>query len=893
MFPSCSQAYSERPDAFHAVYRLIGSSEHHEPPAETIEILTGPAEKRQGRDLFWWELKINKTKSISFRCQILSDQVPMFQSSRMPTIYAVYRLEEPGHSAVEYVDAESGFALLPRFQFTKNFIPNPASTCKIVKGFLNAGNILGHAITLQTVDTAGMWKPIEAKPLLMNRNLLIATSRTVRDDGKGRKGPGEEYKFVPLQDQDYRELIDAGFNLFMATDALMNKLYDQPVFFATRPVKALYPELFYRSSYQGPSMYIDEPAVRCGKTLWSAEVRQIDAVPGFLTTYVATLVNRAKARPRELLAQEDVALGTIDLTDYDIASWDTNMETAFYQFPTDVGGLVFENRDCLDAFNHSLSLYFGSKLSVTREEMLYLQNAIMRGAARNFNKHWGTSIYGQMEEETRIPCAIKAYAMGARYIWYWTSDGDHHVPFSDQLAITSAVTRHAKEHPRKPVAELLRKADTVITIPNGYDLEMSNYLCPQGALWAISYLSFVNPNVEGIPYKEILASAMWEGIQCLRRGEDFDFAIDNADFKPAGYRRVIRVLENGEVIQGSRMIRPSRISMLVKDATAAIIPSPSHTMSFSSVRPVIDGKLNDWKGANWVSLDQIAGATGAWPVSKADLSARFAFAADAERFYIAAKVQDDDAKPFQDYPHISGDMIEVVLDPYYNRGGRFRTDDLAIGLAMTPSGPSVWRAVSGFSGRPGTIPGATVQIRKTKNGSLLYEAALPLREIAPLDPLVRNRIGINFAAIDVDDGKPDRYVQWTTGLREGWRMPEKWGVIDWTPPADTSTLPLRSQFDIIKTAGTPGDEWKFDIITSAWQETEVTIRAELVTDGKRKIKAETAMQLAGRQHFHAIIPTMGIKPGRYSVILSIDSPGQSTESFSAPVYLFSEIAQQE
>jgi hypothetical protein len=74
--------------------------------------------------------------------------------------------------------------------------------------------------------------------------------------------------------------------------------------------------------------------------------------------------------------------------------------------------------------------------------------AFLRGAARVFDKDWGMSIYGQADQEVSLLGMTMAYDRGARYIWFWSSDRDHHLPFEEQLELAAGLSDHVRKHPR-------------------------------------------------------------------------------------------------------------------------------------------------------------------------------------------------------------------------------------------------------------------------------------------------------------------------------------------------------------------------------------------------------------------------------------------------------------
>jgi hypothetical protein len=190
---------------------------------------------------------------------------------------------------------------------------------------------------------------------------------------------------------------------------------------------------------------------------------------------------------------------------------------------------------------------FGLDLNITSEEMLNLHYAFLRGAARCFNGAWGTSIYGQSDPKLS-PLALKmAYDMGARYIWFWTSDHTHHMPYREQLELTRALREHEKAHPRRPIKDLLRKPEVAVAFPEGY-IGYSEYW-PKG-MWNNEQFGFTKRNENGVTYGSVVGAAIQQGVILTRQGTQFDFVVDGEPARKAGYDRIIRVRTDGRVENG-------------------------------------------------------------------------------------------------------------------------------------------------------------------------------------------------------------------------------------------------------------------------------------------------------------------------------------------------------
>jgi hypothetical protein len=180
---------------------------------------------------------------------------------------------------------------------------------------------------------------------------------------------------------------------------------------------------------------------------------------------------------------------------------------------------------------------FGEGLEVTAEEMLNLHYAFLRGAATCFGGDWGTSIYGQADPGIS-PAAIKmAYDQGARYVWFWTSDHGHHMPYEEQLELTRILRQHEKAHPRSP-----EKSKVAIAFPEGY-IGWSEFW-PNG-IWNNERFGFQKRDEQGVTYGKVVGECLRQGIALAKKGVRFDFVVDGGPSRKAGYERMIRVKADG------------------------------------------------------------------------------------------------------------------------------------------------------------------------------------------------------------------------------------------------------------------------------------------------------------------------------------------------------------
>jgi hypothetical protein len=131
--------------------------------------------------------------------------------------------------------------------------------------------------------------------------------------------------------------------------------------------------------------------------------------------------------------------------------------------------------------------------------------------------------------------------MGARHIWYWTSDHAHHLPWPEQIALSRLVRDHAKNHPRPSVFDAQIERDKLITIPYGYIpvLETADRKnCWD--LWWVREMDAEKKNDSSLRYQRLMRRLFEEVILSLDAGEDFDIGINSGD-PVSGYKKIVHI----------------------------------------------------------------------------------------------------------------------------------------------------------------------------------------------------------------------------------------------------------------------------------------------------------------------------------------------------------------
>ncbi|MGQ9651840.1 MAG: hypothetical protein ACUVXJ_17185 [Phycisphaerae bacterium] len=527
-------------------YRVLTAGAHQPPPFEIVEI--GLSENpRDGACL--WQIDVHAKDEPDSRplmqLRAVTSENPLSEPAK-PMIFEKYILRVPSiDETIEYRNVCTGKALLPSWgDFARHFIPHPARGTGRQRGLPNTCEYLGHVLSLRGVSKKDLptWEKVTV--LNLDPELLIGTGRTFKDK-EGHRLPQQpdqqNYTFIPWTKEDYVAMIEAGHNYFALVPGIVEWLRAQPVFYRAE-AGIQYPTDLYRSNMLGPVMFIDEPA-----SIMTSDKEVVNLLH-FATDATALVTKRVRAEAEQAMysyestLRKGINFGDMRLSQPDFASWETRYETAFYQLASGTAGIVHEGRYQLGEFNEHLKASTGIDRPMTAEQMYRYYYAFLRGAARHFNKDWGTSIYGQADPNI-TPLAIDmAYDMGARYIWYWTSDHGHHMPFPEQLELTRSLRKHIAARPRPSIRSARPTLDKVIVVPYGYIIALESPTNRKNCwdLWWVREMDAEGKNEVSQRYNRLRRAVLDEVFKSLDANEDFDIIHDDGT-EITGYRRVVRL----------------------------------------------------------------------------------------------------------------------------------------------------------------------------------------------------------------------------------------------------------------------------------------------------------------------------------------------------------------
>lgn len=545
-----ASALAQEPAPRHAHYLLLTARQDTPPPLARVDFIRGPVEQTGRQRAAWWQLELRAQPDASTTplciVRALTERDPLADTSERPGFLRyLVRFPETGEM-LEYRDVHTGRALLPGWlDFDRLFIPRPVATSHAPRGFPESGRFLGHVLTLAQTDGGTPWEPwTDVRMLNLDRELLVGTGRNFKDK-EGHRLPQspqrQDYTYVPFTESHYATMFAAGINLFTVSPAQEPWVRAEPVFYlrgAGGQPALRYPADLYRANYLGPVMFMDEPTILLiGDKHVHNTLRHFTDATALIeertrATYLSSGSYGAWHLEKSLLDQ-GVNLGGMRLMQPDVPSWETIDETTFYQMRGGGSGLVHEARYQLPEFDRAVARFTGHERRHTARELVRYHHALLRGGTRPFGKQWGTAIYGQCDTNIAPLAVTLAYDQGARYVWFWTSDHDHHVPWPEQLALARTLKAHAAQHPRPSIFGPAPKRDAAIVIPDGTFLSLEN-------LWWVRSMDKAGTNDASRAYQRFMRRGLEAVQQCFDRDADFDVTVD--DGRPLrGYRRLIRI----------------------------------------------------------------------------------------------------------------------------------------------------------------------------------------------------------------------------------------------------------------------------------------------------------------------------------------------------------------
>ena len=564
------------PPGSQAVYRLESGGGLRSNSVERFTLNLGPVETSGGARCQWLALQATKVNGQRFAVWILGRTFPPRTLEEAAATTTRYLVQEGDDPPLEFAHRFTGAPVLPALGAWEYLWPRPEPG-EFREGIAAAHvNWLGHRYVLEATNRDSLFPaPPTPRRLDLLPDVLVGVPSNSRTKDDTRRYDGSDYEMVRLTRDNYAEMIRAGMNCFRVDAGQAGWLKEQPVFYwGVGGSDVPFPESLFRSTYLGPALFLDEPAVHTRDYVLRPRLAKDPAFRRDLTPQIALEAFKAHfhevvqdgaptAFMKSMRARADVDLGTMNFPQRNLYSWETMVASAAWQLTAEPDGgpraIVFEPPGRLGTRRTlpEMNMAYGCQLTPT--DPANLASAIfgfLRGAARAADKDWGVSIYGAVDRADAPWLLTHAYDLGATHFFFWDNYQLACVPYGEYLALARHLQAHVQSRPDRDRARLKRAAEIAILLPPGYDLGHTH--TGRGNLWGLNELNLERMNRHGVRHRQVMGNFFTEIERCLRLGVAFDLLWDLDGLKLDGYREVVRVREDGRVeipADGRRSLR--------------------------------------------------------------------------------------------------------------------------------------------------------------------------------------------------------------------------------------------------------------------------------------------------------------------------------------------------
>ena len=532
---------------------------------KTLTVTIGSVEGNADVLSQWICLRATKVSGEKFTVWLLSESVPSEDLKIARETTSRYILQIGDDVPLEFRDRFTGDPILPCLGAWRFLFPRPTDKEAQNDLFPQTVKYLGHTYRRAHLSDSGeSVAPPDAQRLSLRPDVLIGPPSNTRQKDETRRYDMSDYELVPLTETDYDEMIVAGINCVRVDTEQVEWVKNRNIFYWGIDAVALgYPECLYRSNYLGPALFMDEPAV-CTRDHVLRPKLEADAdfrkaitsqlaFEAFKDYFHTAKYDGAPARLcKGLETHPDVDLGDMQFLQENLYTWETLISSAAYQLSegnTEVPtAIVFEPPGRVGTIRTlpEMNMTYGCQIPIDNPKNLAsILYGFLRGAARQTDKGWGMSIYGQVHRADAFWLQTHAYDLGARHFHYWDNYQLACVPYGEVLALSRNLSAHVESHPRRNLDALRKAAEMVILLPPGYNL--GHVEMGRGNLWGVGELNLERHNREGVKYRTVMRNFFTEIEKAIRLGVAFDLLWDLPNLKLSDYREVVRIREDGKV----------------------------------------------------------------------------------------------------------------------------------------------------------------------------------------------------------------------------------------------------------------------------------------------------------------------------------------------------------
>lgn len=187
---------------------------------------------------------------------------------------------------------------------------------------------------------------------------------------------------------------------------------------------------------------------------------------------------------------------------------------------------------------------------------------------------------------------------------------------------------------------------------------------------------------------------------------------------------------------------------------------------------VVDGNLDDWKTIPAIDLVKNGAVEMKGHKGPDDLSGWIRIAYDDNHFYLFAAIRDDvHFQPNVEDNTWKGDGIQIAISEAlpWNSTGFYE-----VNLALTSKGPDVFLSHSARGEKVGKVTSALCRILR-EGATTNYELAIPLKELALIDPAAIKAFGFSLLVNDNDGEGRKGWIEWGSGIGKG-KHPDQFEV---------------------------------------------------------------------------------------------------------------------
>ena len=551
--------------------RQVAMYQHESPdglPSTVVETLTvkiGSVEEMTGVISQWMCLRSTKANGEKFAVWLLGDSAPSDDFTVARATISRYILQIQDGIPLEFKDKFTSKPVLPALGAWQYLFPQSPDKATENELFPKTAKYLGHTYRLTDITESGeSAEPPDTHLLSLRPDVLIGPPSNTRQQDETRRYDTSDYELIPLTEADYDEMITAGINCVRVDAEQVKWIENRDIFYWGIDAAVLgYPECLYRSNYLGPAIFMDEPAVCTRDHVLRPKLAEDTAFRKALTPKVAfeafqdyfdtAKYDGAPTRLcKSLESHPDIDLGDMKFLQQNLYTWETMISSAVYQLSegdTETpAAIVFEPPGRVGTMRTlpEMNMTYGCQIPIDNPKNLAsILYGFLRGAARQTDKNWGMSIYGQVHRADAFWLQTHAYDLGARHFHYWDNYQLACVPYSEVLALSRNLSDHVESHPHRNLDKLRAAGEVVILLPPGYNL--GHVEMGRGNLWGLGELNLERRNREGVKYRTVMHNFFTEIERAIRLGVAFDLLWDLEGLKLSDYREVVRIREDGTV----------------------------------------------------------------------------------------------------------------------------------------------------------------------------------------------------------------------------------------------------------------------------------------------------------------------------------------------------------